>query len=97
MVCMKLYDFEGQKGVLRLLMYLRSTGKEVSAGAVMQETDIYFRVLMKSLRILEDMGLAESGVDSTTYPPKRMISLTGLGKEVADRLMEIERLLEGHG
>ena len=97
MVHMKLYGFEGQKGVLRLLMHLRSAGKEVSAGSVMQETDIYFRVLMKSLRILEDMGLAASRVDSTTYPPKRMISLTGLGKEVADRLMEIERLLEEHG
>ncbi len=43
------------------------------------------------------MGLAESRVDDSTYPPKRMISLTGLGKEVADRMMEIERLLEGHG
>ena len=53
-------------------------------------------MLMKSLQILESMGLAKSRVDSTTYPPKRMISLTGRGKEVADRLMEIERLLEGH-
>ncbi len=78
------------------LMHLCSAGKEVSAGSVMQETDIYFRVLMKSLRILEDMGLVKSRVDSTTYPPKRMIALTSKGKEVADRMMEIERLLEGH-
>ena len=40
------------------------------------------------------MGLAESRVDSTTYPPKRMISLTGMGKEVADRMMEIENILQ---
>ena len=52
---------------------------------------------MKSLRILEDLGLARSRVDSTSYPPKRMISLTSRGKEVADRLMEIERFLQEHG
>ena len=91
---MKLYDFEGQKGVLRLLMHLRSSGKEVSAGAVTLETDIYYRVLIKSLRILEDMGLAKSRVDSTTYPPKRIITLTEKGRKVADRLIEIENILQ---
>ena len=91
---MKLYDFEGQKGVFRLLMHLRSSGKEVSAGAVMLETDIYFRVLMKSLQILESMGLAKSRIDSTTYPPKRMITLTEKGRKVADRLIEIENILQ---
>ena len=52
---------------------------------------------MKSLKILEDMGLAESRVDSITYQPKRMISLTCRGKEVADMLVDIENILQAPG
>jgi predicted transcriptional regulator len=40
------------------------------------------------------MKLIESTIDNTKYPPQNVISLTNKGRKVAQKLKEIEEVLE---
>jgi len=41
-----------------------------------------------------EYGLVNTRVDSSTYPPRNMISITEKGKKVAEHLKKVEEVLE---
>lgn len=90
---MSVFDFEGQKGTIRLLLYLYGK-EEVSLSIILKETDIYDRIFWKSSSILKANGLLTTRVDNTSYPPKNMVSLTTKGKRVSKMFKEINEVLE---
>lgn len=89
---MSLEKLEGQKGVLRILVYLFEHG-ETNFQRIVDGSSLYDRIVRNSLPILKDAGLVSTRIDDTSYPPKNMISLTEKGKGVANKLKEIEILL----
>ena len=89
---MPLEKLEGQKGVLRILVYLLYHG-ETNFQRIVDESDLYDRIVRNSLPILKDAGLVSTKIDNTSYPPKNMISLTEKGKRIAEKLMEIEEIM----
>lgn len=91
---MSVFDFEGQKGTIRLLLYLYGK-EEVSLSIILKETDIYDRIFWKSADILKANNLITTRIDDTSYPPKNIVSLTDMGKKVAEKFREIEELLRG--
>ena len=91
---MDIRELEGQKGILRLLIFLLENG-ETGYYSIIKESDIYDRVLRLSLERLKGLELIETRVDNTSYPPRNMISLTDKGKKVAKHLKEIEIILGG--
>lgn len=91
---MSITDFEGQKGTIRLLLYLYDK-RESSLSSILKDTDIYDRIFWKSAEVLKNNGLVETRIDNSSYPPKNMISLTDKGKKVAGKLKEIEEIIEG--
>jgi predicted transcriptional regulator len=86
-------EIEGQKGVLRLLVYLYNV-EEVNFQKILDETNLYARIVKNSVAILEKNGLAITKVDRTSYPPKNMVSLTKKGKRVAEKIKEIEEIID---
>jgi len=90
---MAIKDLEGQKGILRVLILMKDKG-EINYYSIIKESDLYDRVLRLSLKKLKELGLIESRLDHSTYPPRNMISLTDKGRKVAEKLEEIEKLLE---
>jgi len=91
---MNLKNLEGQKGILRILVYLLDKG-EVSIQNITDNTDLYYSIVKKSSSLLREYGLVNTRVDISTYPPRNMISLTDKGKKVAEYLKKVEELLEG--
>ena len=90
---MTIKDLEGQKGILRVLILLKDKG-EINYYSIIKESDLYDRVLRLSLEKLKELRLIESRLDNSTYPPRNMISLTDKGRKVAEKLKEIEEMLE---
>ena len=90
---MNLKNLEGQKGILRILVYLLDKG-EVSIQNITDNTDLYYSIVKKSSSLLREYGLANTRVDKSTYPPRNMISLTDKGKRVAEYLKKVEEVLE---
>jgi len=90
---MNLKNLEGQKGILRILVYLLDKG-EVSIQYITDNTDLYYNIVKKSSSLLREYGLTNTRVDNSTYPPRNMISLTDKGRKVAQKLKEIEKVLE---
>jgi len=90
---MNLKNLEGQKGILRILVYLLDKG-EVSIQYITDNTDLYYNIVKKSSSLLREYGLANTRVDNSTYPPRNMISLTEKGRKVAEQLKKIEEVLE---
>jgi len=91
---MAIRDLEGQKGILRVLMLLDEKG-EINYYSIIKESDLYDRVLKLSLEKLRELELIKTRIDKSSYPPRNMISLTDKGKKVAQKLKEIEEILEG--
>ena len=89
---MSVFDFEGQKGTIRLLLYLYGK-EEVSLSIILKETDIYDRIFWKSAEVLKADKLVNTRVDNTSYPPKNMVSLTNKGKRVAEKFKEIADII----
>jgi len=89
---MNLKNLEGQKGILRILVYLLDKG-EVSIQNITDSTDLYYNIVKKSSSLLREYGLANTRVDNSTYPPRNMISLTDKGRKMAEKLKEIEEVL----
>jgi DNA-binding MarR family transcriptional regulator len=86
-------EIEGQKGVLRLLAYLYEV-EEVNLQKILNETNLYARIVKNSVAILEKNGLVFTRVDRTSYPPRNMVSLTNKGKKVAEKIKEIEEIID---
>jgi len=89
---MAIKDLEGQKGILRVLILLKDKG-EINYYSIIKESDLYDRVLRLSMEKLKELRLIESRLDSSTYPPRNMISLTDKGRKVAEKLEEIDEVL----
>jgi DNA-binding PadR family transcriptional regulator len=85
--------FEKQSGLIRLLIYLFGN-QPINIQAIIDSTDIYPNIMYPSIRKAVELGLVKSKIDSSSYPPKNMISLTDKGKKVAKLLKDIEEVLE---
>jgi len=90
---MAIRDLEGQKGILRVLMLLDEKG-EVNYYSIIKESDLYDRVLRLSIEKLRELELIKTRIDKSSYPPRNMISLTDKGRKVAEKLKEIEEVME---
>jgi len=84
---------EGQAGILQVLLYLNRKG-EVNFQKIVEEAKITGRSLYGSLDKLNKLGMIIQRPDNSSYPPKNMISLTEKGELVAEKLKEIEKILE---
>jgi predicted transcriptional regulator len=85
-------NIEGQKGALRLLIYLNKVGK-ANMQRIVNETNLYARIVKSSTTLLEKEGLVSTNIDHNSYPPKNMVSLTDKGKRIAEKMKEINDIL----
>ena len=85
-------SWKAKKSLLRILVYLLDHG-ETNFQRIVDDSNLYDRIVRNSLPILKDAGLVSTRIDDASYPPKNMISLTEKGKNVANKLKEIETLL----
>ena len=83
---------ETQSGAMRLLLYLLKGPSYVTL--ILKETDIPNIQLLRSIELLLDLKLIQKKVDTTTYPKRNIISLTNKGKQIAQKVKEIEQLLK---
>ncbi|EQB64533.1 MAG: hypothetical protein AMDU3_IPLC00004G0111 [Thermoplasmatales archaeon I-plasma] len=83
---------ETQSGAMRLLLYLLKGPSYVTL--ILKETDIPNIQLLRSIELLLDLKLIQKKVDTTTYPKRNIISLTNKGKQIAQKVKEIELLLK---
>lgn len=90
---MKVFEFEGQKGIIKLLFFLSARKGEVNANTILQESGIYQRVLWRSVDKLESLKLVKRRTDSSSYPPRKLICLTEKGLRVVRKMEEIESIL----
>lgn len=88
-------NIEGQKGVLRLLIYLNKVGK-ANMQRIVNETNLYPRIVKSSTTLLEKEGLVSTSIDRKSYPPKNIVFLTDKGKRIAEKMKEIEGILESN-
>lgn len=91
---MFLEKLEGRKGILRILVFVYEHG-ETNFQKIIDESDLYDRIVRSNLPILKGAGLISTRIDSTSYPHKNMISLTEKGKKIAEKLKEVEVILGG--
>lgn len=89
---MSLSKLEGQKGILRILTFILDKG-ETNFQRIVDQTDMYDRIVRNSLPILRELELISTRIDKSTYPYRNMISLTDKGKKVAEKLKEIEEII----
>ena len=87
-----LKEIEMQSGFLRLLVYLNENG-EKQITDIMEETGIPVHQVYRSLEKAKSLGLVKSRIDDTKYPHRNLISLTGRGDKVADKVVEISLIL----
>ncbi|MGC8651529.1 MAG: transcriptional regulator [Minisyncoccia bacterium] len=83
---------EDQSGNLRVLVFLLDI-KETNFQNIVEELPITGRSLYGAIDKLKELGLIKTRIDKSSYPQKNMISLTEKGKQVAERLKEIEEVL----
>ena len=89
---MSLEKLEGQKGVLRILVYLYQHG-DTNFQRIVDEGNLYDRIVRNSLPILKNPSLISTKIDKISYPRKNMIFITEKGKRIAEKLMEIEEIM----
>lgn len=83
---------ETQSGAMRLLLYLLKGPSYVTL--ILKETDIPNIQLLRSIELLLELKLIQKKVDTSTYPKRNIISLTNKGKQVAQKVNDIETLLK---
>ncbi|MGC8562538.1 MAG: hypothetical protein ACP5UZ_08495 [Thermoplasmata archaeon] len=83
---------ETQSGAMRLLLYLLKGPSYVTL--ILKETDIPNIQLLRSIELLLELKLIQKKVDTSTYPKRNIISLTNKGKQVAQKVKDIETLLK---
>jgi len=84
---------EGQAGNLRVLIYL-SNVNETNFQSIVEGFPLTGRSLYSVIDKLKELELINTRIDRSSYPPRKMISLTDKGRKVAKKLKEIEKLLE---
>ncbi len=87
-----LKDMERQSGLLRLLLYLLEGDSYVVK--LLHYHDIPNNQLMRSINQLLKLELIVSKPDTSTFPQRKMLSLTEKGKKVARKLREINDMLK---
>ncbi|MEM0073585.1 MAG: winged helix-turn-helix transcriptional regulator [Thermoplasmatales archaeon] len=87
----KIKALETQSGAMRLLLHLLKGPSYVTL--ILDETDIPNIQLLRSIDLLEKLKLIQKKVDVSTYPKRNIISLTEKGRAVAQKIQEIEDLL----
>jgi len=85
--------FEKQSGLIRLLINLVDQ-EPINVQSVTENTDIYPNIMYASPQKAKKLSLISKKYDRSTYPPRNMISLTDKERKVAEKLKEIEKLLE---
>ncbi|MEM0141625.1 MAG: winged helix-turn-helix transcriptional regulator [Thermoplasmatales archaeon] len=83
---------ETQSGAMRLLLHLLKGPSYVTL--ILDETDIPNIQLHRSIDLLERLKLIQKKVDVSAYPKRNIISLTERGTAVAQKVKEIEDLLD---
>jgi DNA-binding PadR family transcriptional regulator len=56
-------------------------------------SDLSVHQTYRSLKKAKSLGLVKSRIDDTRYPHRNLISLTGRGDKVADKVVEISLIL----
>ncbi|MHB1708747.1 MAG: hypothetical protein ACYCT2_04645 [Thermoplasmataceae archaeon] len=84
---------EKQSGFLRLLIHLYVNG-EKQITEILDDTNIPVHQLYASIEKGKDLGFVSATVNSSKYPPRSIISLTGKGKKVAEKLADILKIME---
>ena len=74
----------------KMIIYLHNDGPK-DVGILKKE----FPGLFGFVEDMRSSGIIISKVDNSRYPPESLIELTEKGKKVAEKLKEIERILEG--
>ncbi len=90
----KIQLFERHSQILRILLILESENK-LNFQSFINSKGISSTTLYRTIATLKEMNLINSTIDNTKYPPQNMISLTPKGRKVAEKLKEIEEILEG--
>lgn len=85
-------SLESQAGILQTIIFLEKMG-EVNFQKIVKDASITGRSLYGSLEKLDKLGLIKQRTDSTSYPPKNMITLTEKGRKIAIKLKEVETVL----
>jgi DNA-binding PadR family transcriptional regulator len=83
---------EKQSGILRLIVFLHDK-KDYMLSDIWEHAEISVHQGYESLAKCKELGLVRSRLDDSKYPPRNLISLTPRGKKVAQKLKEIEDLL----
>jgi len=83
---------KGQAGNLSVLIYLSDTS-ETNFQSIVGGLPLTGRSLYYGIDKLKELELVKTRTDSSSYPPRYMISLTDRGKRVADYLKKIEKVL----
>ncbi len=77
-----------------MLLYLE--GKNESAfQEIVDDLDLYYGAVNRSFERLKELGLVIQDINAATKPPSNIIRLTEKGKHVAEKLKEIEDILQG--
>jgi len=84
---------EGQAGNLRVVIYL-SNVDETNFQSIVEGLPLTGRSLYSVIDKLEELELINTRIDRSSYPPRKMISLTDKGRKVAEYLKKIEKVLE---
>ena len=56
--------------------------------------DLYYGAVYRSVERLKELGLVKQDINTMTKPPSNIIRLTEKGRIVAQKLREIEEILE---
>jgi DNA-binding MarR family transcriptional regulator len=87
---------EKKSGLLRLLVFLYDHG-EYMLSDIWDDSGISRNSGAGAIELLKKYGLVKNRVDDSKYPPRYLYSLTDNGKNVAQKLKEIEEILNGSG
>ena len=77
------------------MLYLEGTEKDTFQ-EIVDNLDLYYGAIYRSVERLKELGLATQEISSTTKPPSNIIRLTEKGKLVSKKLKEIEEILKGN-
>ena len=86
-----LQALEGQSGILRLLVYLHQHG-EANLSELIKKANINQTGVYNSIRRLSELNLIVEEKEKN-FPYRRVLRLTVEGKQIAEHLVKIEKLL----
>ena len=89
---LKIMVLERQSGLLRILVILSEHG-EINYQQFIDVYKLYPNSFYLAIKKLIDLGLVSMRIDNSSYPSRKMASLTEKGKKIADYLKEINDIL----